>query len=106
MQTSRLSRAMAVLWFRIQAAAAESTIRRGTVAIRAAIGQTDVATRIGLAGWLVAVAMAVHVVLLFLAERYPFPNPAAVALPLCLTGLALVSVAMRRTLAAAWQNRR
>lgn len=105
LQTSRLSRAVAVLWSRMEAAAAESMIRRGTVAVRAAIGQTDLETRIGLVGSLVMVAMAVHVALLFLAERYPFPNPAAVALPLCLMGLALVSVAMRRGLAAAWRDR-
>jgi hypothetical protein len=100
---SRIAHAVSRLTSRIDQALADSII---VTRVRRLANTRDAADLIGIAGWTVAVAAAVHLVLLATIEGYPFPHRAAMVLPSLLLVLGLAAVLFRRPIAAARADRR
>jgi hypothetical protein len=105
-RASRLGRLVSAIWSRLLAAREESRAARAVAALNASLGRMELAARIMFVGCVLAVAMAVHILLVLLVEPYPFPSRSALIVPAIVMVLALSSIVFRRLLAAAWQDRR
>jgi hypothetical protein len=70
----------------------------------AATADGELTLRLG--GIMLVVAMAVHVLLLRWGQPYPFPGYSQYWLPLTLMAAGIAMIAGRRSLLAAWRERR
>ena len=104
-RASLLGRVVSAVWSRLLAAREDSRAARAAVALNASFGSMDLVARIAFVGCLLTAAMAIHILLVLFAEPYPFPSRSALIVPAILMVLALSSIVLRRTLAAAWRDR-
>jgi hypothetical protein len=104
-RASRLGRIVSAFWSRLLAAHEDSRAARAAAVLKAWLGSLDLVARIAFVGCLLTAAMAVHILLVVFVEPYPFPSRSALIVPATLMVLALSSIVLRRTLAAAWRDR-
>ena len=100
---SAIGRAARTTWRRLVSSVAES--RLFAAGTRAASTVAPLEAKLLVAGYVLVVAMTVHLLLLALAEPYPFPGHSMYWLPGVLLIVGGLLVALRRPLAAAWRER-
>lgn len=66
----------------------------------------EAASLVALTGWVIMVAAITHLAMLLLVERYPFPKPTALALPIVMALVGLLTWALNGTLARAMADKR
>lgn len=100
LQGSRLCRQSAAILEWLQRADESSRLRSLTRTM-----SDNPESTIAIGGWVVAIAMATHILLLG-AEPYAFPSRAALVLPLSVLVAAVAAIWFRHALAAGWTHRK
>jgi len=103
LEESAVLRTVRRLWH--APAAALSTSAVVAAAARAAAALPTIESRLLAAGYVLAVAMGTHLALLRFAEPYAFPGYSRYWLPSALLAFAIVLIALRTPIAAAWRDR-
>lgn len=91
------------LWHTADAALSTATVIAAAARVREALPTTE--SRLLAAGYALAVAMVTHLALMKFAEPYAFPGYARYWLPAALLVFAVVLIALRMPIAAAWRDR-
>lgn len=102
---SRLVRALDGGLARVEAAWANSAVRRAAADALGTIVADDPARAVAAGGIAISVAMTFHILVELVATPYPFPSRAHLLLPACVLAIGALMVLMRNALVRAWPNR-